>query len=267
MKIIVFGANELGYMISSEFYTNNDIIVIDEERNKVDSFNKLDVAFVSGNASNIEVLKQADKAKVPPMDDRTDLRSIPFVTIDGADARDFDDAVYAEPAPKGWHSYVAIADVAWFVREGGTLDQEAFLRGNSTYFPDRVLPMLPPALSNGVCSLNPKEDRPAMVCELWITADGHLKSDYRFFRAMIRSAARLTYDEVQADFDDVRKIEGLSDLMTALKGAYHVLKKARIRRGVLDLDVPEKQVVLNQKGQVVSIQNRERFDSHKMIEE
>ena len=214
-----------------------------------------------------KVLQQADKAKIPPMDGRTDLRPIPFVTIDGADARDFDDAVYAESDGKGWHVYVAIADVAWFVREGGALDQEAFLRGNSTYFPDRVLPMLPPALSNGLCSLNPKEDRPAMVCELWVTADGRLNGNHRFFRAMIRSAARLTYEEVQADFDDVQKIEGLSDLMTALKGVYHALKKARIRRGVLELDVPEKQVILNAKGRVVSIQDRERFDSHRMIEE
>ena len=214
-----------------------------------------------------KVLQQADKAKVPPLGRRTDLRGVPFVTIDGADARDFDDAVYAEPDKKGWHIYVAIADVAWFVREGGALDQEAFLRGNSTYFPDRVLPMLPPALSNGVCSLNPKEDRPAMVCELWISADGQLAPNHRFYRAMIRSAARLTYEEVQADFDNERKIEGLSDLMAALKGAYHALKKARICRGVLELDMPEKQVILNAKGQVVSIQNRQRFDSHKMIEE
>lgn len=214
-----------------------------------------------------KVLQQADRAKIPSMEERTDLRSVPFVTIDGADARDFDDAVYAEPDGKGWHIYVAIADVAWFVREGGVLDNEAFLRGNSTYFPDRVLPMLPEALSNGVCSLNPKEDRPAMVCEVWITSDGQLSPNYRFFRAMIRSAARLTYEEVQDDFDNVRKIEGLLDLTAALKGAYEALKKARIRRGVLELDVPEKQVELDAKGQVVSIHNRQRFDSHRMIEE
>ncbi|MBO5996906.1 MAG: ribonuclease R [Alphaproteobacteria bacterium] len=216
-------------------------------------------------------LEMAKKAKLPPMENRTDLRDVSFVTIDGADARDFDDAVFAEPDTdsknkNGWHIYVAIADVAWFVRYGNALDKDAFLRGNSTYFPDRVLPMLPTELSNGLCSLNPNQDRPAMVCELWIDKSGNkLKS--RFLRAMIRSKARLTYDEVEADFQGKTKIAGLGDLMTHLKGTYQSLLKARQMRGVLELDVPERQVVLNDKGQVIEIKLRERFDSHKMIEE
>lgn len=216
-------------------------------------------------------LEQAKKAKLPPLGKRSDLRDIPFVTIDGADARDFDDAVFAEPDTDlknkdGWHIYVAIADVAWFVRSGNALDKDALLRGNSTYFPDRVLPMLPVELSNGLCSLNPNQDRPAMVCELWIDKLGRkLKS--RFLRAMIRSKARLTYDEVEADFQGKRKIAGLGDLISHLKGTYESLLKARQTRGVLELDVPERQVVLNDKGQVVEIKLRERFDSHKMIEE
>ena len=220
--------------------------------------------FVTKNA-----LAEAKRAIVPPLDDREDLRKIPFVTIDGKDARDFDDAVFAEPDAEhknGWHIYVAIADVAWYVRFGSALDKDAFLRGNSTYFPDRVLPMLPEDLSNGVCSLNPKQDRAAMVCEVWIDAKGH-ERQHRFFRALIRSAARLTYDEVESHFKGESQIAGLNDLMAHLKGAYASLLKARTARGVLEINVPEMQVELDKKGKVVSIHPRERFDSHKMIEE
>ncbi|MBE6450086.1 MAG: ribonuclease R [Alphaproteobacteria bacterium] len=216
-------------------------------------------------------LRQAERAKLPALGKREDLRDIPFITIDGADAKDFDDAVFAqkdenEKNKGGFHIYVAIADVAWFVRYGTALDKDAFLRGNSTYFPDRVLPMLPEALSNGLCSLNPNEDRPAMVCELKIDKNGR-KLSHRFFRAMIRSKARLTYDEVEADFIGKSKIEGLGTLIDDLKSVYLALSKARQNRGVLELDVPERQVVLNEKGQVIDIRLRQRYDSHKMIEE
>ncbi len=222
-------------------------------------------------AFSVQGLKQAKAAKLPPMENRTDLRSVAFVTVDGADARDFDDAVFAEPDTNtknkgGWHIYVAIADVAYFVRFGTALDSDAFERGNSTYFPDRVLPMLPEELSNGLCSLNPNEDRPALVAEIWIDKEGH-KLKHRFLRAMIRSKARLTYDEVEDDFNGVRPIAGLENQTASLKGTYETLLKARRRRGVLELDVPELQVVLNDKGQVTQIKPRERFASHKMIEE
>ena len=216
-------------------------------------------------------LNLAKKATVPSLNNREDLRHVPLVTIDGTDAKDFDDAVFAEPDAEshnqnGWHIYVAIADVAWYVRLGSALDKDAFLRGNSTYFPDRVLPMLPEALSNGVCSLNPKQDRAAMVCELWVDSNGH-KLKHRFFRALIRSAARLTYDEVEDDFNGKAKIKRLGGLMDCLEGAYQSLLKARQARGVLEIDVPEMQVELDKKGKVLSIRPRERFASHKMIEE
>lgn len=218
-----------------------------------------------------EALASAKRATVPPLEKRADLRAIPFVTIDGKDARDFDDAVFAEKDTDshnkdGWHIYVAIADVAWYVRTGSALDKDALLRGNSTYFPDRVLPMLPEELSNGVCSLNPKQDRAAMVCEVWIDKNGH-KIKHQFLRALIRSNARLTYDEVEQDFNGTQKIAGLGNLMDCLKGAYHSLKKARKKRGVLEIDVPEMQIELNAKGKVISVRPRQRFDSHQMIEE
>src|SRR6202035_2640654 len=132
---------------------------------------------------------------------RTDLRPIPLVTIDGADARDFDDAVWAEPDGDGWHILVAIADVAWYVRPGDALDQAAQERGNSVYFPDRVVPMLPEALSNELCSLKPEEDRACVAAHLWIDAGGR-KRRHHFERAVMRSAARLTYDAVQAAQDE-----------------------------------------------------------------
>ena len=136
---------------------------------------------------------------------RVDLRDLPLVTIDGADARDFDDAVWAEPDPDpanpgGWHVLVAIADVAWYVRPDSGLDRAAFERGNSAYFPDRVVPMLPEALSNGWCSLNPDQERPCLAAELWIDAAGNTRR-HRFLRGLMRSAARLTYEQVQAARD------------------------------------------------------------------
>src|SRR6202035_3397651 len=127
---------------------------------------------------------------------RTDLRPIPLVTIDGADARDFDDAVWAEPDGDGWHILVAIADVAWYVRPGDALDQAAQERGNSVYFPDRVVPMLPEALSNELCSLKPGVERACMAVHMTIDSEGRLVK-HRFVRGLMRSAARLTYEQVQ----------------------------------------------------------------------
>ncbi len=216
--------------------------------------------------------KQANKATVPPLGKhREDLRTIPFVTIDGADARDFDDAVWAEPDtapdnPGGWHLMIGIADVAWYVRPGTALDMDARLRGNSVYFPDRVIPMLPEALSNGVCSLNPNEPRAAMVCEVWIDANGR-KKKHTFRRALIQSARRLTYDEVQSAMDDHTPIQGLESEIRHLVGAYTALKKRRDRRGVLAIDVPERQVVLNNRGQIIDVKLRHQLPSMQLIEE
>lgn len=216
--------------------------------------------------------KQADKATVPALDKhRDDLCSIPFVTIDGADARDFDDAVWAEPDTDttnvgGWHLMIGIADVAWYVRSGTALDRDAHLRGNSVYFPDRVIPMLPLALSNGVCSLNPNEPRAALVCEVWIDKNGR-KKKHVFRRALIQSARRLTYDEVQSAMDGDMSIQGLETEISHLVGAYEALKKRRDRRGVLEIDVPEKQVILNDKGHIIDIRLRPQLPSMQLIEE
>ena len=152
-----------------------------------------------------EALALAAAAKPVDLGDRTDLRQIPLVTIDGADARDFDDAVWAEPDPDpgnpgGWHLVVAIADVAWYVRPADAIDRCAWDRGNSVYFPDRVVPMLPEALSNDLCSLKSGEDRACLVASMWIDVDGRLKR-HRFERAIMRSVARLTYDQVQSARD------------------------------------------------------------------
>jgi len=211
--------------------------------------------------------KQAQHLTVPPVDkEHEDLRSIPFVTIDGADARDFDDAVWAEETNEGFHVMVGIADVAWYVRPGSALDMDARLRGNSTYFPDRVLPMLPFELSNGVCSLNPNETRAAMVCEAWLNKQGK-KIRHTFRRALIKSVRRLTYPEVQAALDGKTPIAGLEQQIDTLNKVYRVLAKQRANRGVLELDVPERQVILDAKGKVKAIKVRESLDSMKLIEE
>lgn len=221
-----------------------------------------------------DALHQADTAEAAPMGDREDLRDTPLVTIDGADARDFDDAVWAEPDPDpnnkgGWHIIVAIADVSWYVRPGSTLDSAAYQRGNSAYFPDRVVPMLPESLSNGWCSLVPNEDRPCMAVHIWLTGDGEMIR-HRFCRAMIRSHARLTYTQAQAAYDG--QVDDLTDtlrdgVIVPLYGAYEALNKARGKRGVLELDIPERQVLVGEDGSVTGIVQRERFDSHKLIEE
>ncbi len=205
---------------------------------------------------------------------REDLRDLPLVTIDGADARDFDDAVFAEPDDDkknkgGWRLKVAIADVSWYVRPGDALDRDAYERGNSVYFPDRVVPMLPEELSNGWCSLKPNEDRPCLVAHMRINAGGHL-IDRRFGRALMRSTARLTYEQVQAARDgtpDAATAPLSGTVIANLYGAYESLTSARRERGVLELELPERRVVVGDNGQVERVEMRERFDSHKLIEE
>lgn len=217
-------------------------------------------------------IAEAEKAKAAPMGDRLDLRKVPLVTIDGEDARDYDDAVFAEPDPDhpgGWHLLVAIADVAWYVRPDKPLDRAAYRRGTSVYFPDRVVPMLPEAISNGWCSLLPRQDRPVMVAEMWIDAEGELKR-HKFHRAMMHSAARLTYSRVQRAADghpDDEIAPLMKSVIEPLYGAYRVLLAARERRGALDLDLPERLVKLGNDGRIAEIGVRERLDSHKLIEE
>ncbi len=218
-----------------------------------------------------DVLAEAAAAREAPLAGRTDLRALPLVTIDGEDARDFDDAVFAEPAApgedRGWRLVVAIADVAHYVRPGSALDVEARRRGNSVYFPDRVVPMLPEPLSNGWCSLRPGEDRGCLFAELHIDRDGNPLS-HRFGRGLMRSAARLTYTALQRAEDDDTPLDGVPDgLRASLFGAYRARLAARGRRGTLDLDLPERRVKLDDAGRVVAIAPRLRLDSHRLVEE
>jgi ribonuclease R len=214
----------------------------------------------------------AEAAATEPIDaGRADLRTLDLVTIDGSDARDFDDAVWAEPDPDpqnpgGWYLVVAIADVAHYVASGSALDREACERGNSVYFPDRVVPMLPEALSNELCSLKPKEDRACLAAHLWIDRGGK-KLRHRFERALMRSAARLTYEQVQAAHDNGGELTIAAARLDALYGAFAALDSARTARGALALDLVEYRVVLDAKNNPVAVEPHRRLDSHKLIEE
>ena len=208
-------------------------------------------------------LAEAARARSVTAQRRTDLRDLPLVTIDGEDAHDFDDAVFAAPDGDGFRLLVAIADVAHYVRPESALDSAARTRGNSCYFPDRVVPMLPEALSNGWCSLRPDEDRGCLFVEMQIDAAGQKRS-HRFGRGIMRSAARLTYDQVQAAHDAGTP----TPLPIApLYAAFRALLAARRARGTLDLDLPERRVVLDQAGRVAAVTPRPRLDSHRLIEE
>ncbi len=220
-------------------------------------------------------LEQAKAAKPVALGDRTDLRGHNLITIDGADARDFDDAVFAEPDSdpgnkNGFHLIVAIADVAHYVTAHDALDKSAYERGNSVYFPDRVVPMLPEELSNDLCSLRPHEDRACMAVHIWIDAQGH-KLSHRFVRGLMRSAARLTYEQAQAAIDgngDELTVPLVEGVLRPLYGAFAALLKARVKRGTLDLDLPERQVKIDRdSGAVTAIVPRPRLDSHRLIEE
>ncbi len=220
-----------------------------------------------------EALREAEGAQPVELGQRLDLRDLPLVTIDGADARDFDDAVFAETDPdpdnpSGFHVLVAIADVAHYVRPDSALDREALRRGNSTYFPDRVLPMLPEALSNGLCSLRPDEERPCLVADLRIDREGRLVG-HRFQRALIRSRARLTYEAVQAAMDgdaDAQTEQLLEPVIKPLYAAFEALDRARAERGTLELEIAERQVVLSAEGNPTAIVPRQRLASHRLIE-
>jgi ribonuclease R len=203
---------------------------------------------------------------------REDFRHLPFVTIDGDDAKDFDDAVYCIPGEKsGWTLYVAIADVDHYVKLNSALDKEAYVRGNSVYFPGRVIPMLPEALSNNLCSLNPNVDRLAMVCEMKIHSSGRIM-DYRFSEGVIKSQARLTYNQVHAmmEKNDPRMREQLKKVVPHLEqlyDLYKVLRVARQARGAIDFDMPETKIVFGSDRKIEKIIPYERFESHRVIEE
>ena len=200
---------------------------------------------------------------------REDLRRLPLVTIDGADARDFDDAVYCEPRGEGWRLIVAIADVGHYVESGTPLDEEARARGTSAYFPDRVVPMLPEALSNGLCSLNPDVDRLCVCCDMSVSPSGTV-SRSRFYEGVMRSAARFTYEEAAHLLGDKplrgRK-QSLRPQIESLRAVYRVLDQRRRRRGALGFDLPESVIELDERGQVTDVRPRERLITHRIIEE
>ncbi len=224
-------------------------------------------------------LKQANKLPdvVHQKDwgDRVDLRDVPLVTIDGEDARDFDDAVYCEPVKLGranaFRLIVGIADVSHYVKPNDALDTDALERSTSVYFPRRVIPMLPEKLSNGLCSLNPDVDRLTLVCDAVITADGEIKA-YQFYPAVMHSAARFTYNEVAAILSNTKGPEAakrahLVPHLQNLYAAYHALQKARQVRGAIDFETTETYIVCNPAGKIEKIIPRTRNDAHKLIEE
>ncbi len=215
------------------------------------------------------VLKEASRLKGYCPAGREDLTRLPLVTIDGDDSKDFDDAVYAEKTNGGFHLVVAIADVACYVRPGAELDREAYRRGNSVYLPGLVVPMLPEILSNDLCSLRPGKIRPCLACSMQIDNDGNLLS-YEFCRALMKSAARLTYREVQNAFEGRHSLQtqGLfKTVIQPLYEAYFALRKARERRGSLELDPVEVEVKLDAGGNILCVGRAEHFLSHEIVEE
>ena len=219
-------------------------------------------------------MKEAEALRPFRPGGREDLRGVPLVTIDPVDARDHDDAVWAEPDPDpanagGFQVIVAIADVATYVMSGTALDREARVRGNSVYFPDRVVPMLPERISNDLCSLREGEDRPALACCMTFDRNG-IKKRHRFARVAMRSAAKLSYEEAQAAIDGrpgARTEHLLEGVLRPLWKAYAALSKARDKRSPLDLDLPERKIILDDKGLIDKVVTPPRLDSHRLIEE
>jgi ribonuclease R len=234
-----------------------------------------------------DAIDEAHRVSTLPLGDREDLTHLPIVAIDPDDARDHDDAIWAEPDGEGgWNAIVAIADVSFYVRPGSELDREARARGNSVYFPDRVVPMLPEELSADICSLKAGEDRAAMACHLKIAKDGTLRS-WRFTRAKARIAANIAYEDAQAAIDAAEEerievssptcmmppVEGpvpqelVEKALKPLWGCWRALFAARQKRDPLELDLPERRVMLDEKGRITSIAPRDRLDAHRLVED
>jgi ribonuclease R len=232
---------------------------------------KHDLPFEFGKAALAETAKLPDTVRKSDWKGREDLTQLPLVTIDGETARDFDDAVYCEREGKGYRLVVAIADVSHYVVANGELDGEAYTRGNSVYFPRRVIPMLPEKLSNGLCSLNPQVERLCMVCDMSIAATGEIKR-YRFYPAVMWSHARLTYTEVAAalyegDAGMRAKLGPLLPALENLDALFRILVKARQKRGAIDFETVETRMVFDDLGKIANIEPYERNDAHRLIEE
>ncbi|MHB8741700.1 MAG: ribonuclease R [Sulfuricaulis sp.] len=230
-----------------------------------------DIPYVWPETVTREAEQFSAEVPVAAIEGRIDLRDLPLVTIDGEDARDFDDAVYAAYAGNSWRLIVAIADVSYYVKPGTALDREAYQRGNSVYFPQNVIPMLPEALSNGLCSINPHVDRLCMACEMQIDNTGKI-TKYRFLEAVMRSRARLTYTKVAAMLvdNDVALRREYADViphLEALHGLYKVLHTARMKRGAVDFELPETRIVFDEKRKIERIVPVLRNDAHRLIEE
>ncbi|HEY7959686.1 MAG TPA: VacB/RNase II family 3'-5' exoribonuclease, partial [Sphingomicrobium sp.] len=234
-----------------------------------------------------EAIDEAHQGSNLPLGEREDLTHLPIVAIDPEDARDHDDAIWAEPDGEGgWNAIVAIADVSFYVRPGSELDREARARGNSVYFPDRVVPMLPEELSADICSLKQGEDRAALACHLRIAKDGEIKS-WRFIRAKVRIAANIAYEDAQAAIDAANEervevsspvcwmpeVEGpvgrelVEKALKPLWACWRALFAARAKRDPLELDLPERRVMLDEKGRITSIAPRDRLEAHRLVED
>ena len=232
---------------------------------------KHDLPFEFSKAVLAENKAMPDKVKKSDLKGREDLRDLPLVTIDGETARDFDDAVFCAKQGRGWRLVVAIADVSHYVKPGMALDQEAMARGNSVYFPRRVIPMLPEKLSNGICSLNPDVERMAMVCDMEIGSSGKI-GKYRFYPAVFRSQARLTYNQVWSWLSGEAKPDteihlALQPHLKNLYKLYQALHQAREKRGAIDFETTETQMLFNDQGKIENIVPVVRNDAHRIIEE
>ncbi|MEO3692806.1 ribonuclease R [Roseateles paludis] len=240
---------------------------------------KYDVPHSFSAATLAQAAKLPDRLRAADLKQRVDLRDVPLVTIDGEDARDFDDAVYCEPykqgrgkqAVEGWRLLVAIADVSHYVKPGDALDEDAYERATSVYFPRRVIPMLPEKLSNGLCSLNPGEDRLCMVCDMLVTKDGTVTA-YQFYPAVMHSHARFTYNEVAAILGNTHGPEAakrrtLVGHLVHLHEVFRALLAERQRRGAIDFETTETQIVCDDNGRIERIVPRTRNDAHRLIEE
>ena len=236
---------------------------------------KYEVPHVFSDATLTQAAALPDTVGAADTKGRIDLTDVPLVTIDGEDARDFDDAVYCEPAKvgraKGWRLVVAIADVSHYVKPGESLDADAYERATSVYFPRRVIPMLPEKISNGLCSLNPDVERLAMVCDMLVTAEGEVHA-YQFFPGVIRSAARFSYTEVAAILANTRgpeaaRREARVPQLLDLHDVYRALLKARVKRGAIDFETVETQIVCDENGRIEKIVPRTRTEAHRLIEE
>ena len=231
---------------------------------------KHDIPHSFPSAVEKQLKKWAEEVPEEAKRGRVDLRDLPLVTIDGEDARDFDDAVFCQKQGKGWKLWVAIADVSYYVRPKSALDTEAYNRGNSVYFPNRVVPMLPEKLSNGLCSLNPQVDRLCMVCEITLSAKGKM-TDYQFYEAVMNSHARLTYNKVAKILEkDTALCERYASLVPHLQDLhdmYQALVKARRQRGAIEFETIESKFIFNALGRIERIEPVVRNDAHKIIEE